>query len=36
MNIPIDPQDLLYTNNFINTDLLTDKEINKNIKNYDN
>ena len=36
MNIPINPQDLLYTNNFIDTDLLSQKEINKNVKNYNN
>lgn len=30
-----DPQDLLYTNNFINTDIINDKQINEQINNYD-
>lgn len=34
MNIPIDPQDLLYTNQFINSNLITNQERKKNIKNF--
>lgn len=34
MNTPIDPQDLLYTNKFINTNLINNAQIKKNIKNY--
>lgn len=30
-----DPQDLLYTNSFVNTDILTEKEINEQTTNYD-
>jgi hypothetical protein len=31
----IDPQDLLYTNNFFDTNIINDKEIEKETKNYD-
>jgi len=31
----IDPQDLLYTNNFINSEILNENEINNQIQNYD-
>jgi hypothetical protein len=30
-----DPQDLLYTNNFLNTNIINEKEINEQTKNYD-
>ncbi len=32
MNDPLDPQDLLYTNSFVNANILTDKQINSNSK----
>ena len=30
-----DPQDLLYTNNFLNTNIINETEINEQTKNYD-